>query len=115
MYEMFSKLSLIPEDTQFTVPKRHVGGLQDLTGQPVSDPAYPSRNAANSSPPLCLLRGEGGSSISTHEEENSSCPVPDPQFSLSQGQACILSLPLTLRLVLAAYKAFVAFIFQQLE
>lgn len=82
MYEMFSKLSLIPEDTQdapFTVPERHVGGLQDLTGQPVSGPAYPSRNVANSSPPLCLLRGEGGSSISTHEEANSSCPIPVPR------------------------------------
>lgn len=98
-----------------SLSQRQVGGLQDLTGQPVSGPAYPSRNVANSSPPLCLLRGEGGSSISTHEEENSSCPLPVPQFSRSQGQAWSLSPSLTLRLVLAAYKAVVAFVFQQLE
>lgn len=48
---------------------------QDLTGQPMGCPAYPSRNVANSSPPQCLLKGEGGSG-STHEEENIPCPIP---------------------------------------
>lgn len=38
-----------------SLSQRHVGGLQDLTGQPVGGPAYPSRNVANSSLPLCLL------------------------------------------------------------
>lgn len=57
------------EDAQYaqlTVPERHVGALQDLTGQPVGGPAYPSRNVANSSLPLCLLRGKGGGGISIH-------------------------------------------------
>lgn len=37
------------------------------------------------------------------------------QYSLAQGQAWSLNLPLTLRLILASYKVFVAFVFQQLE
>lgn len=91
-----------------------MGGVQDLTGQPAGGPAYPSRIGASSSPPLCFLRGEK-SGISTHEEESSPRPLPVPPVLPTPGPDLELSPPLTLRLVLAAYKAFVAFIFQQLE
>lgn len=44
------------QNTQLTVPERHVDREQDLTGQLMGCPAYPSRNVANSSPPPCLLK-----------------------------------------------------------
>lgn len=52
-----------------SVPEQHVGGVQDLTLQPVGSPGYPNMNGANSAPLLCLLREEGGSGISPCKEE----------------------------------------------
>lgn len=48
--------------------------MRDLSGQPVGGPAYPSTNAANSSPLPCLLRGEGGGHQATTHKENSPFP-----------------------------------------
>ena len=73
-------------DAWCTVPQRQVGAGQDLTGQPVGGPAYPSRNEASSGPLLCLLRREGGRGISTRGEKNSHvcylslrAPFPSPR------------------------------------
>lgn len=97
------------------VPQRHGGGGagQALTGQPEGGPACPSMHEANSSPRLYLLRREGGGGISAREEKSSHVQYLSVQSSLPPGPEP--RRPLTLRPVLAAHKALVAFILQQLE
>lgn len=78
-------------------------------GSPCIPVGHSQRQPSTVSP-----EGEGGSGISPHEEENSSCPLPIPPFSLPQGQAWSLSPSLTLK-VLPASEAVVCQQLGQIE
>lgn len=94
--------------------QRRVARAQDLTGQTVGGPAYPSTNVANSSPLPCLLGGEGPEASQPTRRKTAPARHLSLQGPLPRARPGAQP-TLTSRLVLAAHKAFVAFIFQQLE